>query len=172
MSDQGSVNPVFNLALSEMRAELLPTVIDNWFDLEEATQASLQSMGKFFCKMHLLVNFATECDKTLRQFEQNIIASVKNSHAFNLNESGGSRLVQTAPKALTTHGSEKAGMASYWNSHLKVQNEKNKLVTFGSNRFNILFYDTAALYYHKDHLINFFNQWVGPNDLLNTLNLT
>jgi len=112
------------------------------------------------------VNFARECDKALRQFEQNIIASVKNSHAFNLNESGSSWLVQTAPKALTTHGSEKAGMASYWNSHLKVQNEKNKLVTFGSNRFNILFYDTAALYYHKHHLINFFNQWVGPNDLL------
>ena len=60
MSNQGSVNPVFNLALSEMRAELLP----NWIDLGEATQASLQPTSNFFCKMHLLVNFASECDKT------------------------------------------------------------------------------------------------------------
>jgi len=50
MSEQGSVNTVFNSALSKMRAELLPSVIDNWFDLEEATQASLQSMGIFLVK--------------------------------------------------------------------------------------------------------------------------
>lgn len=48
MSDQGSVNPVFNSALSEMRSELLPVVIKNWFNLSDATQANLRSMGNFF----------------------------------------------------------------------------------------------------------------------------
>jgi hypothetical protein len=48
-------------------------VIDNWLDLSEESQTNLRSMGNFFCKMHLLVNFATECDKALKEFEQNII---------------------------------------------------------------------------------------------------
>jgi len=64
-------------------------------------------------------------------------------------------LIRTAAKAFTTHGSEKSGVTSYWNSHLEEKNEKNKPVTFRSNRFNILLYDSAALYYHKDHLIIF-----------------
>jgi E1A/CREB-binding protein len=58
-------------------------------------------MGHFFCKMHLLVNFATECDKCLKIFEQNVIVSGRNPNAFNNSESGASRLVRTAAKALT-----------------------------------------------------------------------
>ena len=69
MSDQGSVNPVFNTALSEMRSDFLPIFIDNWFNLKDETKANLKSMGNLFCKMHLLVNFATECDKCLKEFE-------------------------------------------------------------------------------------------------------
>jgi len=152
-----------------MRADLLPVLVHNWFDLDEATRARLRSMGNYFCKMHLLVNFATECDKTLKQFEQHIIVGGRNPYSFNTNESGGCRLVCTAAKALTAHGSEKAGVASYWQSYLEDQQKKNKLVTFRSNRFNILFYDSAALYYHKDHLIDFLNQWIGPNDLLKSI---
>jgi hypothetical protein len=54
--------------------------------------------------------------------------------------SGASRLVRTAAKTLTTHGSEKAGVASYWQSFLDDVGQKNHLVTFRANRFNILFY--------------------------------
>ena len=169
MSDQGSINPIFNSALSEMRGNLLPSVLDNWHNLDEATQEHLRSMGHFFCKMHLLVNFATECDKCLKIFEQNVIVSGRNPNAFNNSESGASRLVRTAAKALTTHGSEKAGVASYWQSFLDDVGQKNHLVTFRANRFNILFYDSAALYFHRDHLTNFLNQWISPNDLLKSV---
>jgi E1A/CREB-binding protein len=113
MSDQGSVNPVFNSALADLRSDLLPVVIDNWLDLSEESQTNLRPMGNFFCKMHLLVNFATECDKALKEFEQNITVSGRNPHSFSKSESGACRLVRTAAKALTTHGSEKAGVASY-----------------------------------------------------------
>ena len=119
--------------------------------------------------MHLLVNFATECDKCLKIFEQNVIVSGRNPNAFNNSESGASRLVRTAAKALTTHGSEKAGVASYWQSFLDDVGQKNHLVTFRANRFNILFYDSAALYFHRDHLTIFLNQWISPNDLLKSV---
>ena len=169
MSDQGSVNPVFNSALADLRSDLLPIVIDNWLDLSEESQTNLRSMGNFFCKMHLLVNFATECDKALKEFEQNIIVSGRNPHSFSKSESGACRLVRMAAKALTTHGSEKAGVASYWNSFLEEKGETNKIATFRSNRFNILFYDAAALFYHKSHLQDFLNQWISPNELLKSI---
>ena len=47
-----------------------------------------------------------------------MIVSGRNPNAFNDSESGASRLVRTAAKALTTHGSEKTGVASYWQSFL------------------------------------------------------
>jgi len=119
--------------------------------------------------MHLLVNFASECDKCLKEFEQNIVVSGRNPHAFNNSESGACRLVRTAAKALTSHGSEKAGVASYWNSFLEDKGESNKIVTFRSNRFNILFFDAAALFFHKSHLQDFLNQFLSPNDLLKSV---
>jgi hypothetical protein len=69
-------------------------------------------MSHFFCNLHLLVNFVTECDKCLKIIEQNVIVSGRNPNAFNNSESGASHLVRTAAKALPTHGSEKAGVAS------------------------------------------------------------
>ena len=48
MSDQGSVNPVFNTALSEMRSEFLAIVIDNWLNVNDETKANLKSMGNLF----------------------------------------------------------------------------------------------------------------------------
>ena len=57
MSDQGSINPIFNSALSEMRGNLLPSVLDNWHNLDEATQEHLRSMGHFFCKNAFVSKF-------------------------------------------------------------------------------------------------------------------
>jgi hypothetical protein len=37
MSDQGSINPIFNSALSEMRGNLFPSVLDNWHNLDGNT---------------------------------------------------------------------------------------------------------------------------------------
>lgn len=118
--------------------------------------------------MHLVVNFTTECDKGLKEFEQNVIESERNPHAFNSFESGACRLIRTAAKGLTTHGSEKAGAASYWNSFLDEMGKK-QIATFRSNRFNILFVHAAAVFYHKDHIKNFLNQWIYPNELLKSI---
>ena len=38
LSDQGSVNPVFNSDLADLRSDLLPVVFDNWLDLSEESQ--------------------------------------------------------------------------------------------------------------------------------------
>ena len=65
MSDLGPVNPLFNAKLKAVREELLPKVIDNWEYLDQETQSEMGDMGNFFCKLHLLSNFAMESDKVL-----------------------------------------------------------------------------------------------------------
>ena len=143
MSDHGSINPILNNLISEMsqRVNVLPQVYDNWDQLDEETQglksmiigtslmkkpkAILKQCVIFFCKKHLVVNFASECDKALKMFDNNIVETGKNPHSFGNQESGAARLVRTAAKAFTSHGSEKAGVTSYLDSYLEEKREES-----------------------------------------------
>ena len=121
--------------------------------------------GDYFCKMHLLVNFATEADKVLQINEADIVADGRNQFAMG-NESGAARLIRTSCKALTEHGCDMSGMASHWLTYLEEQNIKNHLISYRANRFNVLFYDAAATYYHRNHISDFISSLPDPNNLL------
>jgi hypothetical protein len=110
MSDQGSVNPVFNEQLRVMREEALSSILDDWEHMSPEAQSSISSLGNFVCKMHLLVNFASECDKTLQIFEKVAKAEdvAESVHVMQTAESGAARLVRTSVKAFHPHGSEAA----------------------------------------------------------------
>lgn len=43
---------------------------------------------------------------------------------------------------------------------------ESKLVEFIGNRFNIIFYNSAAVFYHKSHIQDFLFKWPSPNRLL------
>ena len=124
-------------------------------------------MANYYCKLHLLANFATETDKVLKSFERMLLTDDYDTvFAFNTKESCAARLVRTGCKAFQVRGSDEAGVASYFNSFLSGRNEKSFLVPFIGNRFNILFYNAAALYYHSDAVKDFFNDSPNPNNLL------
>eukprot|EP00057_Strongylocentrotus_purpuratus_P006869 XP_011661343.1 PREDICTED: uncharacterized protein LOC105436956 isoform X1 [Strongylocentrotus purpuratus] len=124
MGDQGPTNPQFNTQVQTLRETLLPKVVDNWDQLNEDNKKEMANMGNFFCKMHLLVNFATEGDKVLKINEGDIVAEGKNPYAYG-SESGAARLVRTAAKAFTSHGCDKSGMASDWETYLQEQGKTN-----------------------------------------------
>ena len=112
MSDLGPVNPLFNLKLKDIRKKLLPKVIKNWEGLKKGEQADFIEMSNFICKLHLLSNFATETDKTINSFEKLVLStSYENNFAFNTAESGATRLIRTACKALHVRESDEAGVA-------------------------------------------------------------
>lgn len=91
--------------------------------------------------------------------------------AFNsAKESSASRLVHTACKAFHVRGSDECGVASYFNSFLADRNQKSYFVPFIGNRFNILFYNAAALYDHRDSVVSFLSSWPDPNNLLKAVN--
>ena len=166
MSDQGPTNATFNEQLTELRKELLPKVVEKWEDLSEDSKKSLEQMGNFYCKLHLLVNLGKEANKALKLFEH-AATEGRNPLAFlSSNESGSCRLTRTACEAFHPRGSQTAGVSEYFDVHLSENGVESKLVEFIGNRFYIIFYNSAAVFYHKSHIPDFLFKWPSPNRLL------
>ena len=166
MSDQGPTNATFNEQLAELRKEFLPKVVEKWEELSEESKNSLEEMGNFYCKLHLLVNLGEEANKALKLFEH-AATEGRNPLAFlSSNESGSCRLTRTACEAFHPRGSQTAGVSEYFDVHLSENGVESKLVEFIGNRFNIIFYNSAAVFYHKSHIQDFLFKWPAPNRLL------
>ena len=156
----------FNEQLTELRKELLPKVVEKWEDLSEDSKKSLEQMGNFYCKLHLLVNLGEEANKALKLFEQ-AATEGRNPLAFlSSNESGSCRLTRTACEAFHPRGSQTAGVSEYFDVHLSENGVESKLLEFIGNRFYIIFYNSAAVFYHKSHIPDFLFKWPSPNRLL------
>ena len=156
----------FNEQLTELRKELLPKVVEKWEDLSEDSKKSLEQMGNFYCKLHLLVNLGKEANKALKLFEH-AATEGRNPLAFlSSNESGSCRLTRTACEAFHPRGSQTAGVSEYFDVHLSENGVESKLVEFIGNRFYIIFYNSAAVFYHKSHIPDFLFKWPSPNRLL------
>lgn len=122
-------------------------------------------MGNFFCKLHLFVNFATEWDKTLASFET--VALEKQSSRFISSlECAPCRLVRTAAETFHPRGREESRIASYFKSFLGTQKSRLQMVPYHGNRLNVLFYNAAAVYFHRNHTKWFLSGWLNPNKLL------
>jgi len=166
MSDQGPTNATFNEQLTELRKDFLPKVVEKWQDLTENSKKYLEEMGNFYCKLHLLVNLGEEANKALKLFEY-AATEGRNPLAFlSSNESGSCRLTRTACEAFHPRGSQTAGVSEYFDVHLSENGLESKLVEFIGNRFNIIFYNSAAVFYHRSHIQDFLFKWPTPNRLL------
>ena len=173
MSDRHIIEKNFNSLLQSYRLEVLPSVVDNWAELGEDEQQGISTLNNFFCGLHLLVGMADVASSTLLQwelthFEGTVGAAGLFSSATRQSESGIVRLIRTACKALCKHGSEQSGVYQPFTTFLATNGiKKNPLVSFRRNRFNIVFYDSGALYYISDQVVKFFNEvWQTPNQLL------
>ena len=172
MSDQGPINPVFNAQLKILRESVLPTAIENWETLDCEQKQELKEMSNYFCKLHLLANFATETGRYLKEFEQLMLhENFETNFAFtSKKECGAFRLSRTSCKAYYQRGSDECGVAHYFNSLLDSRHENPYLESYIGNRFNIVFYDAAALYFHKEAITEFFHAWPNKNNLLEAVN--
>ena len=112
------------------------------------------------------MNLGEEANKALKLFEHAATES-RNPLAFlSSNESGSCRLTRTACEAFHPHGSQTAGVSEYFDVHLSENGVESKLVEFIGNLFNIIFYSSAAVFYHNSHIQDFLFKWPSPNRLL------
>ena len=123
-------------------------------DKDEMTQ-----MNNFFCGLHYLVGLAECSGEAIKLWEANSISESERSGS-----SGTERLVRTACKAFHHRGSQQSGSSTLSRSYLRKQGEhKIPLAQFVGNRFNIIFYDAAGIYYLQDHMIKFIESVHGTS---------
>ena len=150
MSDRHSAEKRFNELLYDYREELLPTVAENWDQLTDTEKEQLTRMNNFFCGLHYIVGLADCAEETLKVWE------AQTAEKETSNSSSTQRLIRTACKAFHHRGSQQCGTSTLFRAYMrKVGVHKVPLAHFVGNRFNIIFYDGAGVYYLHDHMIKF-----------------
>ena len=148
MSDKHSAEKLFNDILADYRAEVLPQVINGWSGSE---RDQITQMNNFFCGLHYLVSLANAAEATLQTWEATI-----NEENIQTQSSGTQRLIRTACKAFHHRGSEQAGCSTKFRSFLRQQRiYEIPLAAFQGNRFNILFYDAAGVYFLHEYMLQY-----------------
>lgn len=179
MSDRASTEKNFNNLLEHFRTQILPDVIDDWPNLSDQERSLCANMNNFFCGLHLLVGIADTCESTLKVFEKNYLdgkdigSGIKPElKKYHRNESGTLRLLRTVSKCFAIGEDEKNGFSLPWITYLKSKGEKNHIVRFKHNRFNLVFSLASATYFHKEHISVFLNEVHGlTNDLAKAVSL-
>ena len=65
------------------------------------------------------------------------------------------------------HGSQRAGVYPIFTQYLRTKGvDYLPLATFRGNRFNIVFHDAAGVFFLRDHLASFFEEYGAENSLL------
>ena len=64
MSDRHIVQKNFNTLLEDYRADILPSIIQDWDKLSASEQEHMSSLNNFFCGMHVLVGMADATSST------------------------------------------------------------------------------------------------------------
>ena len=82
-------------------------------------------------------------------------------------EAGTIRLIRTVCNAVQKHGSQWAGVYPIFTQYLRTKGvDYLPLATFCGNRFNIVFHDAAGVFFLRDHLASFFEEYGAENSLL------
>ena len=151
MSDRHAAEKLFNQMLAEYRADILPDVYAGWSELSDKEKEQVTRMNNFFCGLHFLVALADAAEATLAMWE-----SIDTDDGTTCSSSGTQHLVHTACKAFHHRGSEQAGCSTHFRAYLRQKGiHKVPLAAFRGNRFNILFYDAAGVFYLKAHVVDY-----------------
>ena len=173
MSDRHAVEKNFNRLVEQYRSELLPLAVENWSDLSPEEQQSMASMNHFFCGLHFLVGLAEQAEAALQEWEKTMFGEEKVGasalpRSWESSEAGSVRLIRAVCKAFHKHGSEQAGCHVQFLTYLQSLGfQTMPLAAFKGNRFNIVFYNGAGVYFLRQPITSFLSDVHGtPNHLL------
>lgn len=155
MSDRASTEIKFKELVQDLRAQILPELVENWTNLSKEVQNSISQLMNFFCGLHSLVHFAETTSKALLEVENGYFDT--NTPIFDKSfrktcESGTLRLVRTASKAFSRGADEKSGLYSDFKLYAHTFLKENgfhglPLQEFRGNMFNILFENAAGVFF-------------------------
>ena len=108
--------------MEEYCAQILPEVTTSWHDLSSEEQKSISCLNNFFCGLHSLFGIADVASYTLLQWEATHFSEDPAGAGVLVQKSefGIERLIRTACKALSKHGSEQSGVYQSFTTHLYI----------------------------------------------------
>ncbi|CAH1266570.1 Hypp3423 [Branchiostoma lanceolatum] len=176
MADGAASQKMFNRLVQAYREEVLPDVIENWSEMDEATKQQMTSMNHLYCNLHALIGFATYADEALNKLEC-VWRKVKGSplgvetlkefqdkdgtYSWAHSDSATQRLIRTACESVCPGGNQQAGRIKDFELFLNVKyglQRDTRMHVFRANRFNVLFECAASVYYHSSHLQTMFRE--------------
>ena len=117
----------------------------------EKDKKEMAHINGLFCGLHILQNMATSALNGMKTFEKANNVSNPNS-IYEGNSVCNEFIYEVTKSFIEMSGCQKSGDAADFNDYLSLLNVKNHLVTFLHNRFNILFVDGGAVFYHRSHI--------------------
>lgn len=138
----------------------------SWNTLSNEAQKEISNMGNYFCKLHLLVNFAEEVGKGFQVYESITFDQFKPMCAFH-SDAGFSvfAVVRATCKALLTgHGSDKSGADGYFQSFMRGK-ELMQLADTTHSRMNVVFVNAGSILHHHEHVVEFLESFPNKNRL-------
>lgn len=125
------------------------------FSLTDSEREHVTRMNNFFCGLHFLVGLTESAEETLKLWEETHSEEVVKSRKC----SGTQTLIRTA---FHHRGSEQAGCSTHFKTYLRQRGiSKVPLASFVGNRFNIIFYDAAGVFYLKSHMLDYLTNYHG-----------
>ena len=172
MSDRSIVQKNFNTMLHDWRSEILPDITEGWSDLTDEEKTKLRAMNNFFCGLHFIVGLAEHASSALNEWEKlhfeehGKVGAVALPGAWERDEAGTARFVRTATKAFQKHGDEQAGCIGDFHAFLAEQNIPCPLANFKGNRYYVLFFNGAGIYFLHECMSHFLQNVHGTTNRL------
>ena len=154
---------------------MLPEVAEKWDELTDEDRAPIESLTNFFCGLHSFVQLAEVSGESLLEVKKsNMSPEERNTPPFVLsqaNEAGTVRLIRTASKAFSRIGDHKSGCYGDFKLFVKPYLQTNgmravPLCPFKGNRFNILFFNGAHIYFLHSKMREYLDSQRNMNKLL------
>lgn len=169
MTDRHIVNHKFKKLFEEARTVIFEEHLEDFAGLNTSQKRKMTELHSFFCGLHVLANMGTVAGKALKAYEDIALVpgAVISNNAFNKGNSRTLDLIFEVSQATTRTGNQRSGSASNWEDFLAARGVKNHIISFLHHRFNVLFTNGGAIYYHLDHLSEFLGGYnLNENRLL------
>ncbi|CAC5426130.1 unnamed protein product [Mytilus coruscus] len=167
MTDRHIVNTCLKNCLEKMRFECVPE--DG--DTPEEVRTKVAKLNGFKCNLHVIVNFASQAEIGLKQWEKNIsnLDNVEDNNVnFTYNQST-TDFIRACCKLCVPGADEKSGYGSLFRTFLSDNNIDLKLTTFHGHRINLLFAMGASVFFHKDNIYEFIDLYFEKENRNNLL---
>ena len=112
------------------------------------------------------MTFAEECNKILSNFESAVLEGKSKFALPKGGESGAVHLIRTACSAFQRRGHQAAGMSEDFAAYLSDLDRPMSLIQMEGNRFNVIFFNGGAIYFHRLDIQNFIEHKKAQNRLL------